>query len=54
MKLKLIALAIPAIFAASSAFAVEGESSTVNFTGKVVETSCSLNAGSKGPDGTDG
>jgi type 1 fimbria pilin len=48
MKLKLIALAIPALFVASSALAVEGESSTVNFTGSIVETSCSLNTGSKG------
>lgn len=47
MKLKLIALMLPVMFTTSSAFAVEGESSTVNFTGNIVDTSCSLNTGSK-------
>lgn len=47
MKLKLIAAAIPALFMVSSAFAVEGESSTVNFTGNIVEDTCVLDAGSQ-------
>ena len=47
MKLKLIAVTIPAMIMATSAFAVEGEHSTVNFNGNIVEATCSLAAGSK-------
>lgn len=47
MKLKMVALAIPFMFSVSSAFAATGESSTVNFTGNIVDTSCSLSTGSK-------
>ncbi|HCO1253921.1 TPA: fimbrial protein [Escherichia coli] len=48
MKLKLIAAAIPALFMASSAFAVEGETSTVQFNGNIVEDTCTLANASKG------
>lgn len=48
MKLKFIAAVIPAVFMVSSALAVEGETSTVNFTGNIVQDTCSLNEGSKG------
>lgn len=41
MKNLLITL-IPAVLVTSSAFAVEGESSTVNFVGTIVQASCSL------------
>ncbi|MBJ9260673.1 type 1 fimbrial protein [Citrobacter amalonaticus] len=48
MKEKLLFIAIPALFITSSAMAaVEGETSTINFTGNVVEDTCSLSGASK-------
>lgn len=49
MKMKLLAITVPAFFMASSALAaVEGETSTINFTGNIVEETCSLSEGAKG------
>ncbi|HEY4467227.1 MAG TPA: fimbrial protein [Klebsiella sp.] len=49
MKIKLVAITVSAFFMASSALAaVEGESSTINFTGNIVEETCSLAEGAKG------
>lgn len=49
MKLNLIASVIPALFITSSAFAaIEGESSTINFTGNIIEETCTLSDQSKG------
>ena len=41
MRRKLLAMVLPALMT-TSAFAVEGEHSTVNFTGNVVEPTCAL------------
>ena len=43
MKVKLISALVPAVLMmSSSAFAAEGETSTVNFTGEIVESTCAL------------
>ncbi|MEN0617379.1 fimbrial protein [Klebsiella indica] len=42
MKMKLLAIAVPALFMASSVLAAEGDGSTINFTGNIVEQTCSL------------
>ncbi|EOZ9391128.1 fimbrial protein [Enterobacter cancerogenus] len=49
MKNKLIAAAVivPAMFMASSAFAAQGETATINFTGKIVQDTCTLDTTSK-------
>lgn len=47
MNVKLIAAAIPAFFMSSSAFAAEGETSTVQFNGNIVEDTCTLTDASK-------
>lgn len=47
MKVKFIAALIPAMFIASSAYAVEGETSTVSFTGNITEASCALSMDSR-------
>lgn len=45
MEMKLLAVAVSALFMASSALAaVEGESSIVTFTGSIVEETCSLDS----------
>lgn len=49
MKVKLISALVPAVLMmSSSAFAAEGETSTVVFNGEIVESTCALVAGSKG------
>lgn len=49
MKNKLLAVAIPAIFMTASAFAeIEGETSTIQFTGNITQATCSLDGESKG------
>lgn len=45
MKAKFIAAAIPALFMANAFAAIEGESGTVNFTGQIVESTCSIAPG---------
>ena len=48
MKVKLISALVPAVLMmSSSAFAAEGETSTVVFNGEIVESTCALVAGSK-------
>lgn len=47
MKVKFIAALIPAMFIASSAYAAEGETSTVQFQGNITEATCSLSTDSR-------
>ena len=47
MKINTFAIFIPAIFMVSSAHAVEGETSSVVFTGNIVEATCELSSGSR-------
>ncbi|MBC3252456.1 fimbrial protein [Serratia fonticola] len=48
MKVKLVSAIVPALFMmSSSAFAIEGETSTVIFNGEIVESTCALAANSK-------
>lgn len=50
MKKAALALALfPFLLSAANA-AVEGETSTINFTGKIVESTCTLDTGSKNQD----
>jgi major type 1 subunit fimbrin (pilin) len=44
--MKMLTIAIPALLMAGSAFAIEGERSTVNFTGNIVKSTCALVPGS--------
>lgn len=48
MKFNILAITVSSMLMTSSAFAVVGESSTVNFTGSITEASCALSAGAKG------
>ncbi|MBJ9122323.1 type 1 fimbrial protein [Citrobacter koseri] len=48
MKFNVPAVLIPAMLMASSAYAVEGETSLVKFNGNITEATCELSSGSRG------
>lgn len=49
-KLALALTVFPFLLSTANAEIVEGETSTIHFTGKIVESTCTLNTGSKGQD----